>query len=243
MGRLANDGEFDAVFSGSEMLRTGDGGSAVRKLQRALLDDGYSLPRFGADGDFGSETETAVKGFQRDAGLEDDGLVGEDTIRSLDERISGSSSGTTTPGDGAPSLSKAYKVYLERKGGDRDRVLCDCGDSKDNDCAHYLSDALIRAGYHELDGGIGGKLAICGAGRPIRAREMREWFRDKAAHTHQGEPSDNRYWAVFQLDILENDPDRYWGGHVVIHKHDGRRYNWAGTGDYPGWAIQEHYTW
>lgn len=38
-------------------------------LQRALIAHGHPLPRFGADGDFGGETRTAMQAFQRKAGL------------------------------------------------------------------------------------------------------------------------------------------------------------------------------
>lgn len=51
-------------------LSRGDYGSAVRAMQEALLRwDPDCLPEYGADGDFGEETEDAVKAFQRAAGL------------------------------------------------------------------------------------------------------------------------------------------------------------------------------
>lgn len=39
------------------------------EIQRALIALGHPLPRFGADGDFGGETRTAMQAFQREAGL------------------------------------------------------------------------------------------------------------------------------------------------------------------------------
>jgi peptidoglycan hydrolase-like protein with peptidoglycan-binding domain len=51
-------------------------GSEVEFLQTRLLELGYDLPTGGADGWFGSETEAAVKEFQRRNGLEIDGYVG-----------------------------------------------------------------------------------------------------------------------------------------------------------------------
>ncbi|MBX7256664.1 MAG: peptidoglycan-binding protein [Candidatus Hydrogenedentes bacterium] len=48
----------------------------VRELQRFLNQEGFGL---GLDGLFGRETEMAVKRFQRDHGLDDDGIVGEMT--------------------------------------------------------------------------------------------------------------------------------------------------------------------
>lgn len=72
------------------------------------------------------------------------------------------------------SIGSAYSAYRGR---------CEYGERLENNCAHYLSDAFIRAGYTELDGGEGryarthNGRAVCKAGRPIRARELREWFR------------------------------------------------------------------
>lgn len=37
----------------------------TRAFQRALMAAGYPLPKFGADGDFGGETRTAMQAFQR----------------------------------------------------------------------------------------------------------------------------------------------------------------------------------
>lgn len=48
-----------------EGLRKGDKGPEVKAMQEALSKAGWSFPRYGCDGDFGSETEANVKGFQR----------------------------------------------------------------------------------------------------------------------------------------------------------------------------------
>jgi hypothetical protein len=125
---------------------------------------------------------------------------------------------------------------------DNYRGTCDCGENLGNNCAHYLSDAFIRTGYGELDGGVGhlyrrynGRI-VCRAGRPVRAREMRDWFDGRATSRQEGEPADEQYWAVYQLDS-------YPGGHVVLHHHSGTNYYPRGTGDYPTWGTQRHYTW
>ncbi len=135
------------------------------------------------------------------------------------------------------SLATAFSNY---------RGSCDCGEDLGNNCAHYLSDALIRAGYTELDGGTGALYrrrngrVVCKAGRPVRARELRDWFAGQASATHSGEPTDDsRYWAVYQERAADGQ------GHVVIHHHTGTgtAYDWRGTGDYPTWHTQDHYTW
>lgn len=53
--------------------------SNVKALQQALMALGYSLPKYGADGKWGSETLNALKKFQKDNGLTADGIVGKNT--------------------------------------------------------------------------------------------------------------------------------------------------------------------
>lgn len=64
-------------------LRKGDKGAFVMEVQMLLIQHGFSLPRFGADGDFGSETLAAVKAFQKSHGLAQDGIVGKNTWSAL----------------------------------------------------------------------------------------------------------------------------------------------------------------
>lgn len=49
----------------------------VKLMQKVLLEKGYELPEYGADGDFGNETLKAVKQFQKDNNLNPDGVVGK----------------------------------------------------------------------------------------------------------------------------------------------------------------------
>lgn len=73
-----------SVFElGNRMLRNGDEGADVKELQSMLIQKGYDLGRWGADGDFGDATEMAVRAFQEAAGIEIDGVVGEDTYAAL----------------------------------------------------------------------------------------------------------------------------------------------------------------
>ena len=48
------------------MLKKGARGKEVRELQEKLLSLGYELPKFGADGDLGSETVSAVDQFKQE---------------------------------------------------------------------------------------------------------------------------------------------------------------------------------
>jgi hypothetical protein len=77
------DSIFQAVIHGVKVIRKGDKGPAVKIIQQALMSAGVPLPRFGADSDFGSETESAVREFQKSKGLLTNGIVDLNTIRKL----------------------------------------------------------------------------------------------------------------------------------------------------------------
>ena len=72
---------------GSRLLKKGMEGSDVKALQELLLQLGYDLSRYGADGEFGSETEAAVKAFQKEEGLEVDGKYGEKSHAALMDAV------------------------------------------------------------------------------------------------------------------------------------------------------------
>ena len=68
-------------------LSKGDYGTAVTAMQKALLAwDAKCLPKYGADGDFGSETEKAVKAFQEAEGMHVTGVYDEATRKALTEK-------------------------------------------------------------------------------------------------------------------------------------------------------------
>jgi hypothetical protein len=62
-------------------LKPGDSGAQVKVLQRALASLGFSTGT--VDGDYGAATEDATKRFQRSVGIDDDGVVGPETLRAL----------------------------------------------------------------------------------------------------------------------------------------------------------------
>ncbi len=68
---------------GNRILCRGMRGSDVSQAQNMLLALGYDLPKYGADGQYGAETELAVRAFQSDATLNVDGLCGFQTFAAL----------------------------------------------------------------------------------------------------------------------------------------------------------------
>jgi hypothetical protein len=57
--------------------------SLIRYAQEKLIDAGYHLPEYGADGRLGRETTSAINAFKRDQGLEEDGILGQSDLRRL----------------------------------------------------------------------------------------------------------------------------------------------------------------
>ena len=81
---VLSSGSKAEVAPVAQGLSRGDHGSAVTAMQEALLKwDSGCLPKYGADGDFGSETEKAVRAFQEAEGLPVTGVYDEATRKAL----------------------------------------------------------------------------------------------------------------------------------------------------------------
>lgn len=122
---------------------------------------------------------------------------------------------------------------------------CTLGDDESNDCAHFLSDAFIKAGFTELRK-VSADPSIkewCDwndakkddGARPIRAKEMWEWFKRMAVTTKRTKPSNEGFWAVFQWD------PSYPGGHVLLY--DSNTTKIFGTDVFWQWKDQFFYQW
>ncbi len=68
-------------MSSTPLLRKGDGGMRVRRVQQALEAHGFDPGKI--DGDFGGHTDAAVRNFQASEGLLVDGIVGPRTMTKL----------------------------------------------------------------------------------------------------------------------------------------------------------------
>jgi hypothetical protein len=73
-----------ATWPAGVVLRPGSSGAAVRVLQAALAGTGMVGVRgIAVDGQFGSQTETSLRNYQRDKGLAVDGVAGNATRKAL----------------------------------------------------------------------------------------------------------------------------------------------------------------
>ena len=85
------------VISKNRDLGKGDEGSDVKELQENLIALGYSCGPDGADGDFGNNTDIAVRKFQKDHNLVQDGIVGNNTKAAITTALKNKTSTPTTP--------------------------------------------------------------------------------------------------------------------------------------------------
>ena len=72
---------------GSRTLENGMEGADVKELQTYLIQLGYDLGKWGADGDFGDATEIAVRKFQTISKIKVDGIAGKDTLAALNKAL------------------------------------------------------------------------------------------------------------------------------------------------------------
>ena len=107
---------------GDRVLKKSMKGDDVKALQKALISLGYSCGVKGSDGKFGSATETALKKFQKDHGLEVDGMYGPEShkalIKAQDNKRKGKvvkvTGGTVNVRDKASTAGKI--IFVARKG-------------------------------------------------------------------------------------------------------------------------------
>lgn len=93
------------------LLKKGSTGGAVVELQKKLNELGYNCGN--PDGNFGTQTDNAVRKFQADYNLKVDGIAGSATLKKLEEIFN---SGTKpVPSDDTPSIDTNKLLQLKAK--------------------------------------------------------------------------------------------------------------------------------
>ena len=93
--RFKSSDTLKNVEANRTVLAQGANGRAVHLVQMALTDLKFPMPLStgradrSPDGIYGGETLAAIKKFQKSNNLKDDGVLGQKTIRVLDQRFSG----------------------------------------------------------------------------------------------------------------------------------------------------------
>ena len=140
-----------ALALDSGTLKYGSRGEAVRKLQQALIDQGYL--KGSADGVFGNKTENAVRAFQKAKKLKVDGLAGKKT----QELLYGSSGSKTTSSSSSASSSSTTSFSGDGNlfGGNYTTIRL----KNEGARVKTLQSALIRLNYlsGKADGKFGSK--------------------------------------------------------------------------------------
>jgi hypothetical protein len=113
--KFAGNARLEKAFDNDPTLKKGESGDAVRLVQEGLVADGFLMrvstkPDGEMDGIFGEETFRTVKLFQQKHELEDDGIVGRNTMRKLDQSAKTGAAVVA----GCPTDAKAFEVSGER---------------------------------------------------------------------------------------------------------------------------------
>lgn len=146
------------IVSSPSVLEKGDKGNAVKKLQQKLIDKGFKLTKYGADGHYGDETVNAVKVFQKAVKITVDGVYGPVTAKKLDEYKKPSTSNKTNSEAIVPYPGHLIKVGS--KGKDVERIQRAVGVTADGIFGNATKKAVQayqkRHGL-EVDGIVGKK--------------------------------------------------------------------------------------
>ncbi len=86
-GTSTNNTEGSLVSQLNSTLHVGDRGNQVKVLQALLATDSSIFPQASITGNFGPQTQQAVKRFQRKNGLDAIGQVGPKTLAKLNEQL------------------------------------------------------------------------------------------------------------------------------------------------------------
>lgn len=116
----------------------GDMGPEVSEIQAKLNEFGYDAGA--VDGSFGSQTDAAVRSFQRDRGIEDDGVVGTQTYHLLMGRdIPVSRDGSTVMTRRVIQTALGYTGVPYRFGGTSPNGF---------DCSGFVQFVFAQSGVH-----------------------------------------------------------------------------------------------
>jgi lysozyme len=140
-------------------MKFGDSGEVVQELQTSLTNLGFPLV---ADGQFGAQTESAVKAFQKAHGLNVDGVAGPFTlhyINALEASVNAPSNpkgADTSHWDGKVDWEQFKKDGLQFVSMKCTEGLYDIDPNFKNDWLAAKAAGVMRAAYHFFHPNMGG---------------------------------------------------------------------------------------
>ena len=133
------------------LLQKGASGSSVVTLQKRLIALGYDVGSDGADGDYGDNTVKAVTNFQKDHGLEVDGVAGPNTWTELNALSGGNNSSLLRVGSKGDEVKRLQsKLIMLGYSVGSDGADGDYGDNTYNAVVQFQEDCGL-----EVDGIVG----------------------------------------------------------------------------------------
>lgn len=124
---VSGDASSKATPAKKNYLEKGDTGSEVTTMQKRLIKVGYSCGAAGADGDFGSDTDSALRKFQKDNGLTVDGQYGTNSKAKLTVLYNKKVGTTTSNKKDVTTVAKEVIAGKWGSGDDRKKKLTTAG--------------------------------------------------------------------------------------------------------------------
>ncbi len=126
-------------------LSKGDEGDDVKKMQTMLIACGYSCGTWGADGDFGAATDSALRKYQANKGLTVDGVYGPKSRAALEADYK--NRGQNTPAPAAPTTKHYTEAFI-----DEIAPLAKADMAKTGICAAVtIAQAILESGWGRSD--------------------------------------------------------------------------------------------
>ena len=203
-------------FSAGHM-QIGDDATA---LQRRLTDMGFDSGR--VDGVFGPSTDHALRDFQRNVGLEPDGVCGPMTLRALD-RLARTVSG------GAPEELRDQQALVRLQTGTADKVIVIDPGHGGNDPGRSLETVTEQSVIDDICSRLEGRLSALGVQvlltRPLGVNHLSPSTEVQRAQFANRVGAD----IVISLHCDWEPRPRIRGGHVPLRQrpyrlHGGRRF-------------------
>lgn len=221
---------YNKKIQSETYLSKGSKGSAVKEMQKMLIKLGYSCGSSGVDGDFGTNTETALARFQKANGLSADGVYGPKTKEKLvdlyNKAIKNSSSTSSKTGVTANDILGVMRGWIGlSRSAKTHKVIIDTYNSykplargykvtyTDAYCDATVSAAFIKLNAVNLIGGT-----ECGVERHVEIfKKAGIWEEDGRITPKPG------YIIVYNWDD-STQPNNGWSDHIgIVEKVENKK--------------------